>query len=141
MKRARILLVDDTATDTKLFEVAARKAKWIREVKISADGQQALELLRSDGPSGYLPHLILIDLNMPRMSGFELLDELKKDDKLRRIPTIVLTTSGAQRDMKEAYNRLANSFITKPADYPGLVKMVDSLESFWLEIATIPTKL
>ena len=141
MKRARVLLVDDMPSDAKLFEVAARQTRWIKEVRVSTDGFQALELLRSTESLSWIPHLILLDLNMPRMTGFEFLDELKNDDNLCHIPTLILTTSSASKDVLEAYQKHANSFLTKPSDFPGLKQMLLTLEDFWLQIATLPSAL
>lgn len=138
MENARVLLIDDTASDTKLFEVAARKARWIKEIRVSSDGIQALELLRSKEPSKWMPHLILLDLHMPRMNGFEFLENLKNDENLRHIPTLVLTTSSASEDIEKAYNRNANCFLTKPSDFPGLQAMLVALEDFWFGVATVP---
>jgi two-component system, chemotaxis family, response regulator Rcp1 len=135
-EKVRILLVDDSPTDIKLFQVAARNSRWIEEVRTAADGFDALEVLKD---ASWRPHLILIDLNMPRMNGFELLQELKNEPKLRSIPTVVLSTSAAPKDVAKVYDLQANSFLTKPADFDGLNDMLKVLEDYWHRVATLPT--
>ena len=138
MQEAKVLLIEDAPTDAKLFQIAARNARWIKEVRVATDGVEALEILRTDGADKWRPHLMLVDLNMPRMDGFEFLEEVKKDKDLRIIPAIVLTTSAASKDVIASYDRYANCFLTKPPDMNGLSKMLTALEDFWLNVATIP---
>lgn len=136
--KARVLLVDDSPADTKILEVAARKARWIAEVHTVGDGTEALEFLRNPPESVRLPNLILLDLNMPKMNGFEFLKIVKDDPKLQHIPTVVLTTSSAPKDILESYRLHASCFITKPPDFPDFLKSLKMIEEFWTQIATLP---
>lgn len=133
---ARVLLVEDSPTDVKLFQVAAKKTRWISEVTVAADGQEGLDLLKA---GGRLPHLVFLDLNMPRLNGLEFLELIKADSRLRRIPVVVLTTSSAPKDILAAYDRQTNCFLTKPPDFPGFTKMLEEVEDFWFRLASIPT--
>jgi CheY-like chemotaxis protein len=138
IEKARILLVDDSPTDVKLVQMAARKTRWIDEVRAVGDGVEALELLRSEEALRWRPHLILVDINMPRMNGFELLETLKTDPRFRSIPTVILSTSASPDDVSNAYDLHANCYISKPHDFHDFVKTLQVLEEFWLRVATLP---
>ncbi len=135
-EKLRILLIDDSPTDIKLFQIAVKNSSWVEELRTAEDGLAALEVLQD--PS-WRPHLLIVDLNMPRMNGFELLQRLNDDPELRGIPSVVLSTSAAPKDVARAYDLQANSFITKPADFNGLNDMLQVLESYWHRVATLPS--
>ena len=132
--RANILLVEDNETDARLVELAVRDAQWISKLDTAVDGEQALEYLERNKEQKALPHLILLDLNMPRMNGFELLQRLKCDSEFRRIPVVVLTTSSATEDVRKAYDLHANSYVCKPGDYRTFEKWLATLEEFWFQV-------
>jgi two-component system, chemotaxis family, response regulator Rcp1 len=135
-----ILLVEDNPGDARLTTEALRDAKVHNNLSIVADGLEAMAFLRREGKYGDAPRpdLILLDLNLPRKDGREVLAEIKRDDALRRIPVVVLTTSQAEEDILRAYNLSANCYITKPVDLDQFLKVVQSIQDFWLEIVKLP---
>jgi CheY-like chemotaxis protein len=135
-----ILLVEDSPSDTDLTIEALREAKVRNHLSIAEDGVQALEFLRRQGKHGAAPRpdLIMLDLNLPRKDGREVLAEIKADDTLKTIPVVVLTTSRAEQDVLQAYNHHANCYITKPVDFEQFLHVVRSIESFWLMVVTLP---
>jgi CheY-like chemotaxis protein len=135
-----ILLVEDNPGDIRLTELALQRGKVKNNLYITKDGNQALEFLHKknkyeDAPT---PDLILLDLNLPRINGQEVLKNVKKDKYLKRIPVIVLTTSDAEKDILETYNLNVNAYITKPIDMNKFIKVVSVLEDFWLKIVKLP---
>jgi CheY-like chemotaxis protein len=137
----QILLVEDSPGDVRLTEEILRDAKIANDVHVVGDGEQAMEFVGGGGThtDAPRPDLILLDLNLPRKDGREVLAELKADPRLRRIPVIVLTTSSADRDVVRLYELNANCYITKPIDLHDLISVVRSIESFWLSIVTRPS--
>lgn len=135
-----ILLVEDSATDVELTEEAFASARIRTRLRAVSDGEAALALLRGEPPyeEALRPGLILLDLNMPRKDGREVLRELKADARLSSIPVLVLTTSGAAEDITEAYAAGANAYIRKPVQFDDFVATVRAIESFWLTVATLP---
>ncbi|MGD1086513.1 MAG: response regulator [Verrucomicrobiota bacterium] len=135
-----ILLVEDSPSDTDLTVEALREAKVRNHLSIVEDGVQALEFLRRQGKYGGAPRpdLILLDLNLPRKDGREVLAEIKSDESLKTIPVVVLTTSRAEQDVLQAYKHHANCYITKPVDFEQFLNVVHSIESFWLMLVTLP---
>ena len=131
-----ILLVEDDAADAILVEEALRARGAARSVVWVQDGVAALELLRN--PRTSRPDLIVVDLNMPRMNGRELLEVLKADERLKSIPVVVLTTSDAPADVSAAYQRHANAYITKPVNLDDFVRAVRSIDAFFLDTAVLP---
>ena len=130
-----ILLVEDNEGDIVLTKEALREARIGNEVRVARDGQQALDMLRdTDNP----PHLILLDINLPKMDGLELLGIIKKDERLKRIPVIMLSTSSAEKDILRSYANHANCFITKPVDLAKFMEVVKSIEAFWISIVKLP---
>ncbi len=107
---------------------------------VASDGLEAMACLRREGKyaEATRPDLILLDLNLPRMNGFEVLNEIKEDPNLKRIPVVVLTTSQAEQDIIQSYNLYANAYVTKPVDLEQFVKVLKSIEDFWLEIVKLP---
>jgi CheY-like chemotaxis protein len=139
-KTVDILLVEDNPGDIRLTELALQRGKVKNNLYITKDGNQALEFLHKknkyeDAPT---PDLILLDLNLPRINGQEVLKNVKKDKYLKRIPVIVLTTSDAEKDILETYNLNVNAYITKPIDMNKFIKVVSVLEDFWLKIVKLP---
>jgi CheY-like chemotaxis protein len=137
----QILLVEDNPGDVRLTIEALRDAKVANQLHHVANGEEAMDFVRrggrfSDAPR---PDLILLDLNLPRKDGREVLQELKTDPDLRRIPVIVLTTSSAERDILQSYDLHANCFITKPLDFSEFISAVRSIQHFWLAIVRLPT--
>jgi len=135
-----ILLVEDSPSDTDLTIEALREAKIRNHLSIAEDGVQALEFLRRQGKYADAPRpdLIMLDLNLPRKDGREVLAEIKADEKLRTIPVVVMTTSRAEQDVLQAYQHHANCYITKPVDFDKFLNVVRSIETFWLMVVTLP---
>jgi CheY-like chemotaxis protein len=137
-----ILLVEDSKGDIGLIEEVFEDAKIRNILHIVEDGEEAIAFLRGEGEFSDVPRpdIILLDLNLPKKDGREVLEEVKSDDKLRNIPVVVLTISKAEEDILRSYNLHANAYITKPVDFDQFIKVVKSIESFWLEIVKLPTK-
>ena len=137
---ARILLVEDNPGDALLTREALRDAKMANSLEWVQDGIEAMAFLRRQGKYADAPEpdLILLDLNMPRMDGREVLAELKNDTALKHIPVVVLTTSQAEEDILRAYELHANCFIGKPVDFAEFVRVVKSIESFWFSVVRLP---
>jgi len=135
-----ILLVEDSPSDTELTVEALREAKVRNHLSVVEDGVQAMEFLRQQGPfaDSPRPDLIMLDLNLPRKDGREVLAEIKSDDRLKAIPVVILTTSRAEQDVLRAYNLHANCYIAKPVDFERFLDVVRSIESFWLFVVTLP---
>lgn len=137
-----ILLVEDNAADVRLTEEALREGKVRTRLSVARDGVEALAFLRREGPFGEAPRpdLILLDLNLPRKDGREVLAEVKADADLRVIPVVVLTTSSADADVACSYSLHANCYITKPVDLEQLVSVVRSIDDFWLTVVRLPSE-
>ncbi len=135
-----ILLVEDNPGDVRLAVEALREGKVHVNMSVVFDGVEAMEFLRRQGPFAHAPRpdLILLDLNMPRKDGREVLAELKADDDLKRIPVVVLTTSKAEEDILKSYNLNANCYITKPVDLQQFIHVVRSVQEFWLTVVKLP---
>jgi two-component system, chemotaxis family, response regulator Rcp1 len=136
-----ILLVEDNPADARLTREVFEGGRLSTHLNVVADGEQALAFLRREGPYAEAPRpkLVLLDLNLPRKDGREVLDELKSDPTLARIPVIVLTTSAAESDILHSYDLQANCFITKPLDLDEYFSVVRSIEDFWLTTARLPS--
>jgi CheY-like chemotaxis protein len=136
----QILLVEDSPGDVRLTQEALRDAKIANELHVADDGEAAMRFLRREGEhtDAPRPDLILLDLNLPRKDGREVLEELKSDGALRRIPVIVLTTSVADRDIARSYDLHVNCYITKPIDLGEFIQVVRSIEDFWLQLVRLP---
>ena len=135
-----ILLVEDNPGDVRLAIEALKDAKVRNNLNVVTDGEEALAYLRREGKHAAVkrPDLVLLDLNLPRKSGREVLCEVKDDPKLRTIPVVILTTSQAEEDILKAYNCNANCYISKPVDLDQFIKVVRSIEDFWLTIVKLP---
>jgi two-component system, chemotaxis family, response regulator Rcp1 len=138
---ARVLLVEDNEADVRLTREALRESG--DEVRLSSvgDGEQALAYLRREG--GYTeaarPDLVLLDLNLPRKNGIEVLDEMRADGSLACIPVIVLTSSAAQQDVEACYSRGANAFVVKPIELDAFMDLIGAIRGFWLGVAQLPS--
>ncbi len=141
-KPIEILLVEDNEGDVGLIEEVFEEAKIRNKLHIVENGEEAMLFLHGENKySGSpRPDIILLDLNLPKMDGREVLREIKEDHDLRNIPVVVLTTSGAEKDVFRVYNLHANAYITKPLDFDQFIKVVESIGNFWLEIVKLPTK-
>jgi two-component system, chemotaxis family, response regulator Rcp1 len=138
----QILLVEDNPGDVRLTREALKEAKFRNTLQVVGDGVEALAYLRQQGQySGAVrPHLIMLDLNLPRMDGREVLAAIKKDEDLRRIPVVVLSSSEAESDIARAYELHANCYVTKPVDIDHFLTVVKSIEEFWVEIVKLPAR-
>ncbi len=137
-----ILLVEDSPSDAELTVEALHDARVHNHLNVVEDGVQAIAFLRQQGRYGQAPRpdLIMLDLNLPRKDGREVLAEIKTDESLKAIPVVVLTTSHADQDVLQAYHLHANCYITKPIDFEQFLEVVRSIESFWLLAVTLPPK-
>ena len=139
-RQISILLVEDNPGDARLTMEALRDAKVRNDLSVVVDGVEAMAYLRRE--NGYenapRPDLILLDLNLPRKDGRQVLEEIKQDEKLRRIPVAILTTSQAEKDILTSYNLHANCYITKPVDLDEFMRVVKGVEEFWLSIVKLP---
>lgn len=137
-----ILLVEDSPADVRLTEEALKEEKLFVNLNVVTDGVEAMAYLRREGRyAGALrPDLILLDLNLPRKDGREVLKEIKSDEELRVIPVVVLTISRAEEDVAKSYHLQANCFITKPIDLNQFSKVVKTIQEFWLTIVRLPPK-
>jgi two-component system, chemotaxis family, response regulator Rcp1 len=135
-----ILLVEDNPGDARLTQEALREGKIYNHLHIVPDGVEAMAFLHRQNPyqNAGRPDLILLDLNLPRKNGQEVLAEIKSDPELRRIPVVVLTTSAAEEDVTKSYDLHANCYITKPVDLAQFIKVVQFLNNFWFSIVVLP---
>jgi len=135
-----ILLVEDNPGDVRLTREALKEAKVRNELHVATDGVEALAFLRREGvhKKAVRPSLVLLDLNLPRKSGREVLAEMKEDPELRRIPVVILTTSQAEQDIIKAYDLHVNCYINKPVDLDQFLQVVKSIEDFWLTLVKLP---
>ena len=141
-QEVQILLVEDNPADARLVTELLKEGHLPHQIRHVSDGVEALCELRKQRSEGlaYRPDLILLDLNLPRKDGRELLAELKRDDALKRIPVVVLTTSQAEDDIARAYSLYANCYITKPVDLDQFSRVIKSIEDFWLTTAKLPPR-
>lgn len=137
----RILLVEDSEADVELTREVLRETKLANELSVVGDGDQAMRLVRQEGEFANHPRpdLILLDLNLPRKDGREVLEEIKRHPTLRRIPVIVLTTSSEERDVLSSYDSYVNAYLTKPLDLDAFGKVARSIDDFWLSLVRLPS--
>ncbi|NMF62011.1 response regulator [Brasilonema octagenarum UFV-E1] len=135
-----ILLVEDNPGDVRLTQIALEDSKISVNLNVVVDGVEAIAFLRKQENYTQVPtpNIILLDLNLPRKDGREVLEEIKADHTLKRIPVVVLTTSRAEEDVLKAYNLCANCYVTKPVDFDQFVKIVHSIENFWFTVVKLP---
>lgn len=136
----QILLVEDSPGDVRLTQEVLRDARIANELHVVGDGEEAMAFLRQEGRfAGHSrPDLVLLDLNLPRKDGREVLSEISADPDLKAVPVIVLTTSEAEQDILRSYQLSANAYITKPIDLNEFIAVVRSIETFWLSIVRLP---
>jgi two-component system, chemotaxis family, response regulator Rcp1 len=137
----QVLLVEDNPGDVRLTKEALKEGKLLNQLTVVGDGVEALLFLRKEGKyaDAIQPELILLDLNLPKKDGREVLAEIKADPKLRRIPVVVLTTSSAEEDILKIYDLHANCYITKPVDLEQFMGVVKSIEDFWVSVVKLPS--
>jgi chemotaxis family two-component system response regulator Rcp1 len=142
-KPVEILLVEDSPSDAALTIEALEAGKVANKLTLVEDGVEAMEFLRRSGKyaKASRPDLIMLDLNLPRKDGREVLVEIKSDPDLKVIPIIVLTTSHSDKDILQSYQLNANCYITKPVDFTQFIDVVKSIEKFWLTVVTLPQKI
>ncbi len=140
LRPIEILLVEDNPGDARLTQEALKDSKINNRLHTVEDGAEAMAFLRREGEyaDAVRPDLILLDLNLPKKTGHEVLTELKADDSLRRIPVVVLTISKAAADITATYNNCGNCYITKPVDFKQFLEVVRAIEDFWLTVVTLP---
>ncbi|GHE59579.1 MULTISPECIES: response regulator [Roseivirga] len=140
MKELHILLVEDSPEDVMLTKLAFDRSKVPTSITVAVNGEECLAYLRQQGEyaKSPLPDLILLDLNMPKVNGKQVLEAVKYDDKLKHIPIIVLTTSLAERDIEDSYKRHANSYLAKPMDFNEFIALVEHIEQFWFDMVKLP---
>jgi CheY-like chemotaxis protein len=142
MGEVEVLLVEDNPGDVRLTQEAFRNNKIHIHLSVVEDGVEAMAYLRREGrySGAVLPDLILLDLNLPRKDGRKVLEDVKGDSELRRIPVVILTTSTAEQDILKTYEFHANCYITKPVDFEQFLRVVKAIEDFWLTIVKYPPR-
>ena len=139
-KPIEILLVEDNPDDVILTREAFAESKIMNNLQVVENGEEALKYLYREKPYAETvrPHLILLDLNLPKISGREVLEKIKRDENLMDIPVVILTTSKAEEDILRSYRLHANCYITKPVDFGKFMDIVRTIESFWFSVVTLP---
>ena len=139
-KPIEVLLVEDNPGDVRLTREALKAGKVWSSLHVVADGVEALAFVRQQGvyANAPRPDIILLDLNLPKIDGREVLSNLKADENLKRIPVVILTTSQAEEDILKAYNLNANCYITKPVDFEQFIGVIRAIENFWLSVVKLP---
>ena len=142
LQPVEILLIEDNPGDIRLTQEALKDARMSNNLSVAEDGVEALAYLRGEGPHAGAPRpdLILLDLNLPRIDGREILEEIKADANLRRIPVVVLTTSSDEQDIAACYDLHANCYITKPVDLNQFLAILKSIQHFWFGIVQLPAR-
>jgi CheY-like chemotaxis protein len=140
-KMVEILLVEDNPADVRLVREALKESKILNNLSVVEDGVEAMDFLRKKGKyaSAPRPNLVLIELNLPRKNGREVLAEVKSDEKLKRIPVVIMTVSDDEKDIMLTYNSHANCYIKKPLNFDQFNKMVHTIENFWFTIVCLPS--
>lgn len=140
MNPIHILLVEDNEGDIFLVTEALEEGKIVNKISVTKDGKEAIDFLEKKGKyqNAERPDLILLDINLPKKNGFEVLEHIKSQKNLKQIPVIMLTTSSSEKDISMSYKNHANCFITKPVDVENFLKVVYSIENFWISIVTLP---
>ncbi len=140
VEAVEILLIEDNPGDVRLTEEALKEGKVRNNLSVVADGVEAMAFLRREGKyaASPRPDVILLDLNLPKKDGREVLAEIKRDSHLKRIPVVILTSSEAEQDILKTYNLHANCYITKPVDLEQFITVVKSIETFWFTVVKLP---
>lgn len=142
MSEIHILLVEDNEGDIVLTLEALKEAKLKNQISVVRDGEEALQFLYKEGKYERQdsPQLILLDINLPKIDGKEVLHRIKSDPDLKKIPVVILTTSSSEKDILEAYNNYANCYITKPVDLDKFIDVIHTVEDFWISIVQLPNR-
>lgn len=137
-----ILLVEDNPADVRLTLEAFKDSKILNRLNVVNDGVEAIQYLKKEGnyTNSARPDMVLLDLNLPKKNGKEVLAEVKSDEKLKTIPIVVLTTSQSEEDINHAYQLHANCYVTKPVDFDNFMRIIGSIEDFWLTVAKLPPR-
>lgn len=137
-----ILLAEDNPGDIRLTEKALEQGKIVNNLHVAEDGVEAMKFLRREGDYAGEPQpdLVLLDLNMPRKGGREVLKDMRADPEFRRIPVVVLTSSDAEEDIARSYELSANAYLTKPVDFQGFLDIIERIEEFWFSVVKMPPK-
>lgn len=137
-----ILLVEDNPADVRLVQEVFKEARIHNKMRVALDGDKAMQILRREGEYARAssPDLIILDLNLPKKDGREVLKEIKEDENLKSIPVVILTTSNAEEDLIETYKNNANCYISKPVDLDNFIKVVKIIEDFWLSTVKLPPR-
>lgn len=140
--RVEILLIEDNPGDVRLTKLALKGGKILNNISVVMDGAEAMDFLlkKSKYSDAVRPDLIILDLNLPKKDGRQVLKEIKDNESLRRIPIVVLTTSRDEQDVLKSYNLHANAYITKPLDLDQFIDVVRSIETFWVSVVRLPPK-
>lgn len=143
MRQQIVLLVEDNSRDVRLIQRAFAQANYPHDLRVVRDGEEALAYLRGEGAyadphTAPRPDLVLLDLNLPRLNGHEVLKHCKQDAALRQIPIVVLTTSEHPEDVRLAYDTGANAYLLKPVEFARFTSVIEHLNTFWLDLATLP---
>lgn len=146
MKKTRpvnILLIEDNPGDVRLTQEAFKEGRMTINMDVVMDGVEAIKFLKKEHPytDSIVPDLILLDLNLPKRDGREVLEEIKSDPNLKRIPVVILTTSNAEQDILKSYNLHVNCYINKPVDFDKFFDIIQKIEDFWLSTAILPTMI
>lgn len=139
-RKVEILMVEDSPGDVRLAKECLNDSKLLNNLYVASDGEEAMAFLRKEGSYAGMPRpdVILLDLNLPKKDGREVLEEIKTDPELQTIPVVVLTVSEAEEDVKNVYGLHANCYITKPIDLNQFISVVKSIEDFWFSIVKLP---
>lgn len=143
IRPVNILLVEDNPGDVRLTQEAFKEGRLSINLEVTMDGVEAIKFLRKEGQyeNATTPDLILLDLNLPKRDGREVLYEIKTDENLKRIPVVILTTSSAEQDILKSYNLHVNCYINKPVDFDKFFSIIERIEDFWLTTAILPTMM
>lgn len=138
MKNVNILLVEDNEGDILLTVEALEEGRIANVISVARDGQEAIDKLEESFQNGQLPDLVLLDINLPKLNGHEVLEQLKQNEHFKHVPVIILSTSSSEMDILKSYKNHANCFITKPVEIDEFVKAIESIEDFWFSIVKLP---
>jgi CheY-like chemotaxis protein len=140
MKMINILLVEDNEGDVLLTMEAFEESKIVNKITAIKDGKEAINYFEALTNKGEIPHLVLLDINLPKVSGHEVLMYIKNNERFKSIPVIILTTSSSEKDILQSYKNHVNCYITKPIDVSDFMKAIMKIEDFWINIVSIPVK-